>query len=321
VKREVRWGLLIVFVAVLATAAKHYLFNWKLRKPNAPPFSPSTSTASQAKQRHVWVCDMAAEPNPFRCGQREVRVREAWVERAIDDEEYFLVWIPYAKRNDWSFLCVSLAGEDGTTLTLEGEGGEGGFAMRGVLYWLKLPPHELAPMRVRVRSSAGEDCGVVTFTAAEEEGQVNFTSRLESGSVMRKVPLVLVGLVAVLGAAGLVLWLTVPRSRITKESFDAIEVGMTEQEVEAILGRLPGDYSGGRGPPQRMSLHFSYYHHASSPYRLSNGKRTYLRWVAEQAEVGVFFDVEGRVTLKHFNPAESGHPEGPVGKLLHLLGR
>jgi hypothetical protein len=40
-------------------------------------------------------------------------------------------------------------------------------------------------------------------------------------------------------------WLLTPKHRITKESLELIKVGMTQSEVEDILGVPPGDYSHG----------------------------------------------------------------------------
>jgi hypothetical protein len=56
----------------------------------------------------------------------------------------------------------------------------------------------------------------------------------------RKLLAALAGLAVVVGAGVVVLW---PRAeRITRENYEAIRLGMTRAEVEAILGP-PGDYA------------------------------------------------------------------------------
>jgi len=53
-------------------------------------------------------------------------------------------------------------------------------------------------------------------------------------------------------AAALFLWPGTPRHRITEETIDQIQLGMTKQEVYDILGAAPGDY--GPGKEQMISL-------------------------------------------------------------------
>jgi hypothetical protein len=55
--------------------------------------------------------------------------------------------------------------------------------------------------------------------------------------------LALAGLVLLAGVTALVLW-PPPSSRVTRENSDRIKQGMTQAEVEAILGP-PGDYTTG----------------------------------------------------------------------------
>ena len=56
----------------------------------------------------------------------------------------------------------------------------------------------------------------------------------------RKLLVVLAGLAVLVAAGAVVLW-PEPPSRITRENFDRVREGMTQAEVEAILGP-PGDY-------------------------------------------------------------------------------
>jgi outer membrane protein assembly factor BamE (lipoprotein component of BamABCDE complex) len=47
-------------------------------------------------------------------------------------------------------------------------------------------------------------------------------------------------------AAGVAVWLAIPRRpTITAEQFAQVRKGMTQQEVEAVLGCPPGDYRDG----------------------------------------------------------------------------
>jgi hypothetical protein len=172
--RVAKWGLGVLVLFLLATAVKHYLLNLKIRKPGDPPYSPAARTPAKAKERGLWVCDVAAEPETLQKGKVRVRFKEAWVERAIDEVEYFLVWFPYAKHNDWSFLCVRVAEwEDGmvrlvtepTNSTFSISGTEGG----DYLCWMKLQPGDPLPTKVSVEFSdwtthERDTIGVVTLT-------------------------------------------------------------------------------------------------------------------------------------------------------------
>jgi hypothetical protein len=55
----------------------------------------------------------------------------------------------------------------------------------------------------------------------------------------KRLLLILGGLAAVLLAGYGTLRLTAPRPKLTLENIEAIDDGMTEQEVEKILGRRP----------------------------------------------------------------------------------
>src|SRR5687768_7409723 len=68
---------------------------------------------------------------------------------------------------------------------------------------------------------------------------------------MRKRLLTTLAVLAVLLAGGyLTLWWTAPRHNISQAGFDAIQLGMTQEEVEAILGGPPGIY--GRKDPDEV---------------------------------------------------------------------
>lgn len=61
---------------------------------------------------------------------------------------------------------------------------------------------------------------------------------------MKKRFLLKFGLIAVLGLAGfgLYLWWTIPTNGINRASLWRIREGMSQEEVEAIIGMPPGDY-------------------------------------------------------------------------------
>jgi hypothetical protein len=113
---------------------------------------------------------------------------------------------------------------------------------------------------------------------------------------MRKRLLMIPGCVASVLFAGFVtLWLTAPKHRITKENFDAIRKGMTEEEVEAILGARAGAYSSlcqtGAYPIGRCGDPV-----LGIDLRKSRGGR---EWVTEEFSGYVLFDESGRVATMY----------------------
>jgi hypothetical protein len=66
------------------------------------------------------------------------------------------------------------------------------------------------------------------------------------GEMRKRVFLFFVLLCFLLLGGYLVLWLTVPRGRISKESFDRLDVGVTLEEVVHIIGVPPGNHGHGR---------------------------------------------------------------------------
>ena len=105
---------------------------------------------------------------------------------------------------------------------------------------------------------------------------------------MTKPRLFLLAFAACLGVA--VFWgvrLLPPRHRINPESFEKIQVGMTLEEVEAILGVPPGDYAtkqhvydlwGGDG--------------------VVLGLRHRIGWVGDEGAIHVILNPEGSVSHK-----------------------
>jgi hypothetical protein len=105
----------------------------------------------------------------------------------------------------------------------------------------------------------------------------------------RKLLLLFFGcLAAVLLAGYWTLRLTAPWKGITIEKYEAIKVGMTEEEVEAILGTKGEVYPSSK----RSGFYF-----ATSGWRMSSdcvGKE----WVGKKIAVCCRFDEAGRVAIK-----------------------
>jgi hypothetical protein len=106
------------------------------------------------------------------------------------------------------------------------------------------------------------------------------------------------GLAVLVAVGAFALW---PRAdRITRENFDRIQNGMSQAEVEAVLGP-PGDYRSGPTYPDI----------APQPKKGSPP----IWWKANGAQIWVFFDPSGHVddTFQHFT-----HPPEPntLGNLI-----
>jgi hypothetical protein len=114
--------------------------------------------------------------------------------------------------------------------------------------------------------------------------------------MMRKRLLLILGcLVSVLLAGYGTLRLTAPpQHRITEENIAAIKLGMTEKQVEAILGGPAGIYAFGA-----VTGHYPWPMHCSPPITgLDLAKETGGKgkeWVAKDISIFVLFDGEGRV--------------------------
>lgn len=102
---------------------------------------------------------------------------------------------------------------------------------------------------------------------------------------MTKRLLLKLGLVGLLGAGLFVAWLwwTTPTSGINWASANRIQVGMTQDEVQAIIGQYPTVYKISCGP---------------------RGSQSSLEWRSagnEAESISVRFDVNGQVTDKSYN--------------------
>jgi hypothetical protein len=100
------------------------------------------------------------------------------------------------------------------------------------------------------------------------------------------------GTVGVAAAAAALLFTQPSASKITKESLDRIEVGMTAEQVERVLGGPAGDY--------RTGPTLAYY----VPWlKISPGAGEIARWVEWQADAGtivVGYDANGKASQKEF---------------------
>ncbi|HMF16621.1 MAG TPA: hypothetical protein VKE98_05405 [Gemmataceae bacterium] len=108
-------------------------------------------------------------------------------------------------------------------------------------------------------------------------------------------------LAAVLFVGYVALLLTRPRHRITQENVEAIEIGMLEKEVEAILGGPAGDYSANRNGGQifvfSANTDVKNLDIVDWPVTADDmvKKRGGKFWVADETGVWVHFDESGRV--------------------------
>lgn len=80
---------------------------------------------------------------------------------------------------------------------------------------------------------------------------------------------------------------TIPRHPITREAFEQIRLGMTEQEVEAVLGGPPGDYSSG-------TMTFV----IEGKYRRGEGTEP-KDWASDEGHIRVWFG-DGKVAGRQF---------------------
>lgn len=109
---------------------------------------------------------------------------------------------------------------------------------------------------------------------------------------------------------GLAFWWTVPGTAITRANYDRIQVGMTRQEVDDIMG----------GPPRNEATDAQFVSmweiekdgslvEVDRRYAIMVDRHTrhgfykmhglgYGRWVNDQINVWVFFDPQGRVQKK-----------------------
>jgi len=137
----------------------------------------------------------------------------------------------------------------------------------------------------------------------------------------KRLLLIFASLAAVLLAGYGSLRLTAPRHRITEENFEAIQKGMTEEEVEAILGVPAGVYvSGARTGWYRLSEGRGFSLKGPVLIWLFGGNEWVAKeWVAKEISVVVWFHKDGRVAQTCKGWTESGN-EPFLAKLRRWLG-
>ena len=120
---------------------------------------------------------------------------------------------------------------------------------------------------------------------------------------MNRRRLLVVGALALLGLAGVLLaWLTPrPGAGITQENSERIREGMTEQEVEAVLGCPAGNYRGPESVLQERGIPLW----VSVDGDCEDGPQLKL-WVGPRFAVHVLVDCRGRVVQS------SGHEVEPL---------
>jgi hypothetical protein len=121
----------------------------------------------------------------------------------------------------------------------------------------------------------------------------------------KRILLILGCLAAMLLAGYATLRLTGPTPhRITKENCEAIQLGMTEEEVKGLLG-VPGDYSTGSQEDDNAKIELL--------------KGTGEFWIADAVAIRVVFDEAGQVAVIWVSERPN-RPESFLAKLRRWLG-
>jgi SmpA / OmlA family len=107
-------------------------------------------------------------------------------------------------------------------------------------------------------------------------------------------------------------------SRINEKTYEQIEVGMTEEQVQAILGCPPGNYSMhgttwlGSGP----RIYWLHPEGSSSQFEPDVVSKA---WITDDLLIGVYFDRDGRVDRKWREDVSPGKREHPLPRLWRRL--
>jgi outer membrane protein assembly factor BamE (lipoprotein component of BamABCDE complex) len=138
----------------------------------------------------------------------------------------------------------------------------------------------------------------------------------------KRLLILLVCLISVLLAGYVTLRLTAPRHRITEENFAAIQKGMTEEEVEAILGAPAGVYGSGDKTGNyfvritRIPREGFTFRSGLDLIRTRGGKE----WVGEAISVYIIFDETGGVKEALGGFFLHNVPESFLAKLRRWVG-
>jgi hypothetical protein len=101
-------------------------------------------------------------------------------------------------------------------------------------------------------------------------------------------------------AAGVVAYLhfTAPPPSISRDNYERVEAGMTEREVERIIGTRPGGYEVFYGPGDRLSQEWA-------------DPEGVVRWGNGYGILSVGYNAEGRVCTKQLEYNSHSVPEHP----------
>jgi hypothetical protein len=133
---------------------------------------------------------------------------------------------------------------------------------------------------------------------------------------MRKRTRVLV-LILLTAAVGLLAcagwwWLTTPRHRIGLNSCSQIRQGMTQEEVEAILGVPPGNYA------TREELRLMGGLQMGRPANGEHGH--YAEWASDELVIWVYFGPDGAAQLVGITDIGGRPPESLLERMRRWLG-
>ncbi len=137
----------------------------------------------------------------------------------------------------------------------------------------------------------------------------------------RRLLLMVIGIAgfAVLGA-GLIACLTSPGDRISRASYNEIKAGMSEQEVQVLLGGPAGDYTGGRYciPMLMGGCRLC----TDELYGNLADVRLRLEWTGSKGAVWIGLDEHGKVMQKFHFPVVPVDRSGEtlLAKLRRWLG-
>jgi hypothetical protein len=134
------------------------------------------------------------------------------------------------------------------------------------------------------------------------------------------------GLLALFGAAAFLLTVVVqrPGSRITRENYERIDNGMTEEEVNAVLGCVAGDYTGKKaaelekwakvlGVIEELDRTIRVRGKPAPPPRQS----VFRYWIGDDVAILVYF-IDGKVFEKHLEDV-ADQPISVLDRLRRLL--
>jgi hypothetical protein len=125
----------------------------------------------------------------------------------------------------------------------------------------------------------------------------------------RKLVLALAGLAVVVAAGVVVLWPR-PPSRITRENYARVRVGMNRTEVYAILGPAGDDRT---GPVEYSGVAIHGNELGPAPFE----GRNFAFWLSDQAYIVVIFDEDERVQkVPYCLSAGRRISQGPLDNLL-----